>query len=334
MSADQHQAGGTENNFDPATTDPADHIVGAAHGLARRNLFRGGVAAAAAAGLSVGAGVFSAPSAAAADGDTVKLGQANASSSSTEIAIDGAVGDPANATLSLTNVNGPSLFLNPLDNNSWTGDLDIGEIANTQFGPVIGLDAGDGTPQNGLLITDQDLAALPQITAIPPVRILDLRTSAGRAAIVDQAAGALDAAGHLNAGKWIDVKIADIAGLGPGLYFDAVYLTLTVTGSTKPGFLTLYPPTPDNSVPVASNLNWAGGQTVGNLAFSAVGTAAGNTFAVRIYASQVTWVIVDVNGAVTTPMSATPNSGRAQRVQAATVKRQSAISAALTAVQD
>ena len=71
----------------------------------------------------------------------------------------------------------------------------------------------------------------------------------------------------------------------------AVILNVTVTHTTAPGFLTVYPST--STRPTASDLNWPAGLTVPNLVVATLGT----TGAIRFYnSSGSTDVLVDLVG--------------------------------------
>jgi hypothetical protein len=103
-------------------------------------------------------------------------------------------------------------------------------------------------------------------------------------------------------------RIADTRGsaaLGPGGTFTlaagghfgvpsaatAVILNVTVTGTTRSGFLTVYPSTSPR--PTASDLNWTAGLTVPNLVVATLGTTGSITF---YNSSGSTDVVVDLVG--------------------------------------
>ncbi|HEY2597870.1 MAG TPA: PQQ-binding-like beta-propeller repeat protein [Candidatus Dormibacteraeota bacterium] len=103
-------------------------------------------------------------------------------------------------------------------------------------------------------------------------------------------------------------RIADTRGnatLGPGGTFTlavrgqfgvpsaaaAVILNVTATGTTRSGFLTVYPST--SLRPTASDLNWTAGLTVPNLVVATLGTTGSITF---YNASGNTDVVVDLVG--------------------------------------
>lgn len=256
--------------------------------LGRRNLLRGGVAAATAAGLGV-ASIAAAPAAAAANGDPVELAGANAETATTAITISGSAGDRASAVLSLINQDGPALKLNTLPED-WPGELQAGEVATVESGPIVGLADGSTT----FLATGLDLLSLPVTVPLSPVRLLDLRTVAGRKALVGNSPNAFDVQGRLRAGAWMDVSLGDADG---SISLAGLYATVTVTGSSGGGYLTVYPPE-GTSRPATSNLNFASQQTIANLVFTAVATSTASAFVVRIYASATTYVILDINGVI------------------------------------
>jgi len=128
----------------------------------------------------------------------------------------------------------------------------------------------------GDLVGYYDDAATDLFNPLPPARILDSRTTTGgfNGPLVAGTAKSL----HVH-----DGGVAETA--------TAVVLNVTVTGSTKNAFLTVYPTgvTPPN----ASNLNFATGQTIANLVTVPVGTDGYVDF--RTTDGQVN-VIADVVG--------------------------------------
>lgn len=114
-----------------------------------------------------------------------------------------------------------------------------------------------------------------------PARILDTRS--GPAPVN---AGL----GPVPGGTSINVKVLGAGGVPPS-GVAAVVLNVTVTGPTSEGFLTVYPA--GLPVPLASNLNFAAGQTVPNRVIVKVGSNG----AVSIYNGYgLAQVVVDVNG--------------------------------------
>ena len=223
--------------------------------------------------------------AAAADGGNVVLGQVNDSASTTTLRIDNP-GGGSDATLALNNANGPSLALQALGQD-WDGALEVGEIANTEVGPNIGVDYGDGAVTT-FLATGVDLT---NVYPIPAARLLDTRSASGRASVVGSSTAPFDSAGRLKSGASIDVAIAsteDVALVG-------LFVNLTAFESTAGGFLEIYTP---GTRPNRPTLRYPPNVAVANHAF--IGPAvSGGAYTVRIYASQPTQVLLDLVGAVT-----------------------------------
>ncbi|MFP5283403.1 MAG: hypothetical protein ACLGIF_08135, partial [Actinomycetes bacterium] len=154
-------------------TDPAaDERV-----LERRSLLRRGALVAGAAGAVAVASTTQVPEAAAADGDPLLLGQANAANETTTVTIDGTEGgsDPA---LTLVNAAGPALRLQPLP-ATWNGTLRVGDQASTPRGPVTAVNTGTEVVTDAVA-TLADIDLLPQPIAFTPERALDTRSSRGR----------------------------------------------------------------------------------------------------------------------------------------------------------
>jgi len=255
--------------------------------LNRRNLLRGGAVLAGAAGIAA-LGAVGAPTASAADGLPVLQGEDQSATDTTALRIDepGGGEDP---TLALYNADGPSLFLQPLAFD-WPGDLQLGEIANTEIGPSIGLEDFEGDLTVGYLATNFDLGALPLAVAITPQRLADTRTVAGREGIVrSSSSSALDSSNRLTAGSWIDIAVA--AADGPNTV-DSVFVNLTVVDSQRAGYITAYPP---GGRPATSTVNFAKGQIVANGAFIQTGVFE-TTFVIRVFAHDTTHVVVDLTG--------------------------------------
>lgn len=283
----------------PVQSDPADRPDPA---LQRRRLLRGGAVLAGAAGLTA-IGSALAPSAEAADGDPVRAGLTTNATTTTTLELAAS----ATPTLALRNADGPSLALQPLAAD-WEGPLAVGEIANTEIGPYLGVDQG-GTATPTILATGQDLAQLALPVAITPVRLLDTRNAAGREGIVRRSSGALDSSFRLRAGAWIDIALAPADG---DTTVDAAFLNVTVTGSLSGGYITAYPP---GTRPLSSTLNYAKAQTIANGAFVQVGVA-GTAFVVRLFASATTHVLADLTGATVAEAPGPAAAVAAQRAKA------------------
>jgi hypothetical protein len=275
--------------------------------VARRSLLRGGAVAAGAAGALILSAAQS-PRAEAADGDPVLLGQAQSGLSSTSLRIEGT--DPNTVpTLTLLNANGPSLFLQPLAPD-WDGAPSIGAITNTTIGPLVRVEGDNSSPVTTYLATGLDLDTLPLPVAITPSRLLDTRSAAGRSNILRSSTGALDSNGRLVGGGWIDIAV-DAAD--QDFTLAAAFLNLTSTQSLGNGYLTICPPGPK---PASSSLNFTRGVTIANAAFIGVGVV-GTQFAVRIYASTTTHVVLDLTGATVSNQPGPASQAASQQQTAA-----------------
>ncbi len=112
---------------------------------------------------------------------------------------------------------------------------------------------------------------------VPPARILDTRDGTGGVAGIRPAATA------------VDVVVTGVGGV-PATGVSAVVLNVTVTQPAGPGFVTVFPA--GGSLPLASDVTFAAGETRPNLAVVAVG-AGGK---VTLYVSAQAHVIFDVAG--------------------------------------
>ena len=123
-------------------------------------------------------------------------------------------------------------------------------------------------------------AALPSggtFHALTPSRILDTRPGT-----------------PVGAGGTLNVPIT-IPGGVTSASVSAVVINVTVTNSSATSYLTLYPG--GGSLPLASNLNWSGGQTVAKLVTVGLGTGAVNAF----NAKGSVDIIFDLAGYYSTP---------------------------------
>ena len=128
---------------------------------------------------------------------------------------------------------------------------------------------------------------------LPPARILDTRSGLGGVP-----------AARLGPGGTLSMQVAGWGGV-PSTGFDAVVVNVTVTDTTSPGFLTVYPQ--EDPRPDASNLNWVAGQTVANL----VQVAVRDSGRLTLYnAAGYADAVVDVSGYVPTIATAPSPDGR------------------------
>jgi hypothetical protein len=173
------------------------------------------------------------------------------------------------------------------------------------------------TPFPATVHTDANSNSFVPLAA--PQRILDTRTSAGRANVLDPS-GKFDSAGRLLAGMTIHIDLTTLVFFG-----DAVTSNLTVTGSLKGGYLTLW--SGAGSRPGTSSINFATGQTIANLTVSGIAefpaTSPTVTDTIGIFASVTTQVILDVAGFAVgnigqvNPAFAAPTMSRSARAQRA-----------------
>ena len=252
-----------------------------------------------AAGISVVGAALAAP-ARAADADSLVVGEANAAASATGLTIGDAAGS-SEAALSLTNVAGPSLYLNPLAED-WNDPLSPGQIANTTRGPLIGIVQG-GANRTAALLTDQDVwipFVLPQ-----PLRLVDTRTVLGRERVT--LPSPLTGDGRLRAGTAMTFWISPA---DEGFGMPAIQLNITVVKPSSAGYVVAYPG-PDR--PGTSTVNFAKKRTVANGAFmsTSVGSYRVNVgpgqpsevheaIVVKIYTSATAWIVVDGTGGYAT----------------------------------
>ncbi len=110
-------------------------------------------------------------------------------------------------------------------------------------------------------------------SALPPTRILDTRASLG----------------PLGPQKTLSLQVAGLRGVPAGA--TAVALNVTVTDTTAPSYLSVYPA--GGSVPLISNLNWIAGETRANLVVVSVGSQDSVDF---YNASGDVDVVVDLQG--------------------------------------
>jgi hypothetical protein len=120
-----------------------------------------------------------------------------------------------------------------------------------------------------------------QFYTLTPCRLIDTRNPAGP----------LGGPALLPTGE----RLFALAGVcGVPVSAQAVSLNLTVTGSTSPGFLRLYPG--DQALPPTSNINYDFGQTRANNAVMALGHDGLSSLKVRCDAAGSVQFILDVNG--------------------------------------
>lgn len=289
--------------------------------LDRRGILGGAGAALVAVTGVAAASVVAAPPAEAANGDELIVGSENEGESTTGLAVPSG----AAPALSLANPAGPALALVPVDDEEWDGSLNPGEIASTTAGPFVGVDYGEDSAAT-ILVTGIDLTALPQLSVNQPLRLLDTRTAAGRVRILRTSAGALDSAGRLQSGGWLDLALAPSDA---GFELSAVLVNLTAVTPSAAGYLTLYP---GPTYPGTSNLNFNKGVTVAN--FAVVGlSVVEDVYSVRVRSTAPAWVVVDLSGTVassTLPATGPPGAARSRSMARRLVDAQRRIRSAIS----
>jgi len=126
-------------------------------------------------------------------------------------------------------------------------------------------------------------STLPRFMSLVPGRVLETRPG------FQTVDGMFNGIGTRPGGTVTELPVAGRAGVPAGA--DAVVLNLAVTGSTSPGFVTVFPC--GQTRPNASSLNYSGGQTISN----AVTAKIGDGGKICIFTFSDTDVIVDVTGA-------------------------------------
>lgn len=260
----------------------------------RRLLRRAGTVAAGVAGAGVVAATAATP-AQAAPGENVVLGQAHdAAGTATSIANS----STANPTLVLGNGatdefggGGPALRLAP-SGTHLTEQAPTGSLSADTSGTIWSSFELDGENFPVHLFS----AATANITVpmLTPARVVDTRSAAGRARILNRtAAGVLDSAGRVRGGQTIFIDLSDFVASGEG-----VFGNLAAISPTLGGFLTLFPydPAAPTARPDTANLGYATGQNIGNFSVTGIGFDPANPAffeVVSLFASSTTHVIFD-----------------------------------------
>ncbi len=129
---------------------------------------------------------------------------------------------------------------------------------------------------------------------LTPSRIVDTRAGSGEPYSGDT----------LGPGGSLNIQVAGRGGV-PASGVSAALMNVTVTDTTAPSYLTVYPQ--GDSQPLASNLNWLGGDTVANRVVVPVNPTTGQ---ITVYNDQGnTDVVVDVDGYFTNGGTPPANAG-------------------------
>ena len=264
----------------PEVLSAADEAV-----VQRRRFLRGGALLAAAAGGVVAAGATSALPAAAATGDPLKLGAANVSGATTSLEAD----DATVPALRLTNTKGATLQLVSYGADVSDLDLPLGSLVSTDDGPYVSVSDGQGGTYLSYLATADDLSAVPVTAPVPAYRIWDSKAKKGTV-VARSSSKAVDSKGRLVKGEWVDLEVA---GTDEETTPVGAFLTLASSGSSGDGFFSAYAPGDRPTGTVTAF--FLKGKTMSGSAYAGL-EQVGKSLAVRVYASQTTYVTVDVSG--------------------------------------
>ncbi|SCG63708.1 hypothetical protein [Micromonospora halophytica] len=235
--------------------------------LLRRAAVTGGAAVAATAATATPA---------AASGTPVKLGETNQGGTTTVRS----AAPNGGATLVLRNPDGPTLRLG-VPGATGGPAAPAGTVAPSPYG----LSVSDGSTRHTTLTTANATMLVP----IPPTRVLDTRSSAGRARLV-QGADRIDAQGRALAETELVVTLAGI-----GYDIEGLIGNVTVTKTEKGGFATVWG---GGVLPSASTINWwTAGQLLSNGVITQVMASGEEPDVVRIRLQKsAAAVILDVTG--------------------------------------
>ncbi|PZF87283.1 hypothetical protein [Micromonospora deserti] len=267
----------------------------------RRSLLRRAAVTGGAAVAATAATAANASPAAAAPGDPVAIGLPNTGSNGTAITSSASLGQ---ATLALKNATGAPLHLT----RTTVTAPQPGAVYPTTAGLALAgkADAAGAVPRHEVHTTATSTMLVP----IPPTRVLDTRTSGGRARLLE-GAGRIDSQGRALADTFLVVHLEGIAQYAEGLLGN-----ITVAKTEKGGFITVYGA---GGPPNASTINWwTAGQLLSNGVITQLGayeTVNGDYYpdVVAIWVQKsATAVIFDVTGLlVRHPESAVINSPKA-----------------------
>ncbi|MGK5441189.1 hypothetical protein ACSNN7_05085 [Micromonospora sp. URMC 105] len=261
-----------------------DSAVGRRHLLRRAGTVAAGLAGTAAVGAAAAGPAQAAP------GDPVLQGQVNEAGTATTLR----GGSATSATLRLENstitddagveVASPALRLTP-NGESINSKSEMGSIAMDRSGTIWAV-TGEGLPpmEGNFVEYIRTETNSNQLVPVTPQRVIDTRTAAGRARIVNPV-GNLDSSGRLLRGRTIQVNLDEFVYFG-----QAVYGNVTVTGALAAGFLQVYPSSAQRP-PAFSTINFQAGQTLSNFFLTGISPVIDH---ISVHAQQTTHVILDV----------------------------------------
>ncbi|SCE75128.1 hypothetical protein GA0074696_0624 [Micromonospora purpureochromogenes] len=261
-----------------------DSAIGRRHLLRRAGTVAAGLAGTAAVGAAAAGPAQAAP------GQPVLQGQVNEAGTPTTLR----GGSATSATLRLenptiTNMEGvevasPALRLTP-NGESINQKSEMGSIAMDRSGTIWAVTSEAMPSETGNFVEYiRTETNTNQLVPVVPQRVIDTRTAAGRARIVNPA-GNLDSSGRLLRGRTIQVNLDEFVYSG-----QAVYGNVTVTGALAAGFLQVYPHSAQR--PLAfSTINFQAGQTLSNFFLTGISPVIDY---ISVHAQQTTHVILDV----------------------------------------
>jgi len=170
--------------------------------------------------------------------------------------------------------------------------LEVEVPAASQGGGVVNVSVTTPAGTSSLSADDAYLYVSPgYYHPVSPVRICDTRPGnpSGLSGAYAQCNGVNGSGETLGPGSTLNVKVAGLAGVPTDA--SAVVLNVTVTDTTAPSYLTVYPT--GLARPLASNLNWTTGETVPNLVTVALGASGEVSF--YNFSGQAD-VVVDLEG--------------------------------------
>jgi len=245
----------------------------------RALLRRGGVVVAAAVAGAAAVEAWNAADAQAVPGDAVLQGQANDSGTTPTSLTSGAT---TGATLTVANTGAHAPV--ELAQQPFASFVSVagGELANldgdlystVDFGGTIG-------SQPGFVYTE---FTATEVVTIVPQRILDTRTSAGRASILNKT-GNLDSAGRLLGGHTININLSSLEVAAA-----SAFCNLTVVSPLSGGYMTLFP---GGTRPATSSINFTTGAVIANFAVTGT-TSTATSDTVSIYSSATSHVLLDI----------------------------------------
>lgn len=145
----------------------------------------------------------------------------------------------------------------------------------------------------GYFAPEPPTTATGSYVPLTPARIADTRLNSGEPYSGDT----------LGPGATLDIQVTGMGGV-PSSGVAAVLANVTVTDTTAPSYLTVYPQ--GQSQPLASNLNWVAGDTVANR----VVVPVSSTGQIAVFNDQgSTDVVVDVDGYFTSGTTAPSGAG-------------------------